>query len=117
MLNVSLFTYEYLQAMLETGPSSVTDIMPAVNVSTLYRITGTSVIMFLIIANNMMIAVTSDGKTAVNMEMNIMNVEMTVVTIIEMIIVATVVTMAQAIVKAMVTMVTARIKPMAKTTR
>lgn len=82
----------------------------AVNLSTLYRITGIRIIMLHTIGNSTLITVMSDGKIAVNMEMNIMmSTEMTVVVIGIM--------MVEATVKTIVTMVMASIKTMAKTTR
>jgi hypothetical protein len=55
--------------MLKIGVSTVIDTMLVENGFILYRIVGTSMIMFHTIANSMVIAMTSVGKTVMNAEM------------------------------------------------
>jgi hypothetical protein len=103
--------------MLETGLNSAIDMMLAANLSTLCRIAGMNKSTLRATGNNMVIAVTSAGKIAVNTKMNITNAEMTVVTSAGMIIMENVGMKARVTVKAIVIMATARIKAMAKITR
>jgi hypothetical protein len=103
--------------MLETGENFAIDMMLAASLSTLYRIAGTNMSMSLIIRNIIMSAVTIAGKIAVNTKMKTMNAEMPDLTSVEMIIMGIIGMKARATVKAIVTMVTVRIKVMTKTTR